>query len=121
VRRLLLVTESLPASTDDFRGAWILDFVEALRKQGIQTEVFTIAAPAHDNSINLPVYGYMSHIPEAMFADSSAAHLTSYFRARELLQTSSRMLAAHLQEHHYDYAYAGAFPMDGSQLRHRSQ
>lgn len=111
-KRLLLVSESLPASADDYRGAWILDFIEALRKQNIQTEVFTTSAPLHDDSINLPMYGLPWYTPGVISANSSAARLRSYFRVRELLQTGSRTLTAHLQEHQYDYVLAlGAFPM----------
>jgi glycosyltransferase involved in cell wall biosynthesis len=111
-KRLLLVTESMPTSADDFRGAWILDFISALRKRNVQTEIFAAVAQPHDDSINLPVYGFPWHTPAVITANSDAVRLTSYLRVRELLQTSSRALAIHLQEHHYDYALAlGAFPM----------
>ena len=110
-KRLLLVTESLPASADDFRCAWILDFVEALRRRGVHTEVFTSAVQPHGDSIDLPVFGFTCRTPGAVLGDPTAASLTSYFRIREYLQTANRMLTAHLEEHRYDYVLAlGAFP-----------
>lgn len=110
-KRLLLVTESLPVSADDYRGAWILDFIAALHKRGVQTEIFTTAAQSHDDSINLTVHGFPWHTP-AFTASSAAVRLTSYLKIRELLQTSSRALASHLEAQHYDYILAlGAFPM----------
>jgi glycosyltransferase involved in cell wall biosynthesis len=110
-KRLLLVTESLPASADDFRGAWILDFVEALRRLNVHTEVFTSAVQPHEHSIDLPVFGFTSHTPGVISGDATAASLTSYFRIKECLQTGSRTLTAHLEEHRYDYVLAlGAFP-----------
>jgi glycosyltransferase involved in cell wall biosynthesis len=111
IKRLLLVAESLPASADDFRGAWILDFVEALRKRGILTEVFTTAAQPHDDSIDLPVFGFANRAPGLIFGDAAAGNLTSYFRIRECLQIGGRMLTAHLEQYRYDYVLAlGAFP-----------
>ena len=110
-RRLLLVTESLPASTDDFRGAWILDFVEALRRRGVETEVFTSAVQSPDDSIDLPVFSFACHTPGVILTDPTTVNLTSYFRIRECLQTGSHMLTAHLEGHRYDYVLAlGAFP-----------
>jgi glycosyltransferase involved in cell wall biosynthesis len=110
-KRLLLVTESLPVTVDDYRGAWILDFVEALRKRGVNTEVFTSAARPHDDSIDLPAFHFACRTHEAVFDDATAGHLTSYFRIKECLQTGSRTLIMHLESHKYDYILAlGAFP-----------
>jgi glycosyltransferase involved in cell wall biosynthesis len=110
-KQLLLVTELLPASADDFRGAWILDFVEALRRRGVHAEVFTSAVQPHDDSIDLPVFRFAGRAPVPVFGDATAATLTSYFRIRECLQTGSRTLTVHLEEHRYDYVLAlGAFP-----------
>lgn len=111
LKRLLLVSNSFPASLDDYRGAWILDFIEALHKQGVESAVFSTVSEPPDDSINIPTFSFACGKSSSRLNVSRETRLTAYFRVKDCLRKGSEALVAHLQANQYDHLLAlGGFP-----------
>jgi glycosyltransferase involved in cell wall biosynthesis len=111
VSRLLIITEQLPNSPEDFRGAWIPEFVAALRQRGVESELLTGGEPNTMTWTDEALVAHSLHRPDFDLSGKSPSGMASYFKIKDCLQSCRQTLIEHLAHHAYDHILAiGAFP-----------
>ncbi len=100
------MTNRLPVSADDPASPFVLDFVAALKQQGIEPSVFTSKIGEPDGSLDFPVHRFAWGEDKRTLSELPLYRIASWEKIRNYFKCGKQALIEHVRSNQYDHILA---------------
>ncbi len=100
------MTNRLPVSADDPASPFVLDFVAALKRQGIELAAFTSEIGQADGTLDFPVYRFSWGEDKRTLSELPLYRIASWEKIRNYFKLGRQALVDHLKTNQYDHILA---------------